>query len=65
MRIQINGRRRDIGLGEVWHVSLRNARLEAAAIKKLAASGVDPLEERRQVFVVIPTFEATDVKIGA
>ena len=37
MRIQINGRRRDIGLGELRHVSLRNARLEAAAIKKLAA----------------------------
>ena len=58
MRVQINGRRRDIGLGEVRHVSLRNARLEAAAIKKLAASGVDPLEERRKVRVVIPTFEA-------
>jgi len=57
MRIQINGRRRDIGLGELRHVSLRNARLEAAAIKKLAASGVDPLEERRKVEVVIPTFE--------
>jgi hypothetical protein len=58
MRIQINGRRRDIGLGELRHVSLRNARLEAAAIKKLAASGVDPLEERRKVEVIIPTFEA-------
>ena len=57
MRVQINGRRRDIGLGEVRHVSLRNARLEAAAIKKLAASGVDPLEERRKVRVIVPTFE--------
>lgn len=58
MRIQTNGRRRDIGLGELRHVSLRNARLEAAAIKKLAASGVDPLEERRKAEIVIPTFEA-------
>ncbi len=58
MRIQVNGRRRDIGLGELRHVSLRNARLEAAGIKKLAASGVDPLEERRKVEVAIPTFEA-------
>ena len=58
MRVQINGRRRDIGPGEVRHFSLRNARLEAAAIKKLAASGVDPLEERRKVRVIIPTFEA-------
>lgn len=58
MRVQVNGRRRDIGLGELRHVSLRQARLEAGAIKKLAASGVDPLEERRKVEVVIPTFEA-------
>jgi integrase len=58
MRIQINGRRRDIGLGQLRHVSLRSARLEAAAIKKLAASGVDPLEERKKVEIVIPTFEA-------
>jgi integrase len=58
MRVQINGRRRDIGLGQFRHVSLRDARLEAAAIKKLAASGVDPLEERRKVEKVIPTFEA-------
>jgi integrase len=58
VRVQVNGRRRDIGLGEVRHVSLRNARLEAAAIKKLAASGIDPLDERRKVEVVIPTFEA-------
>lgn len=49
MRIQINGRRRDIGLGQLRHVSLRSARLEAAAIKKLAASGIDPLEERKKV----------------
>jgi integrase len=58
MRIQINGRRRDIGLGQLRHVSLRNARLEAAAIKKLAVSGVDPLEERKKLEIVIPTFEA-------
>jgi integrase len=58
MRIQINGRRRDIGLGQLRHMSLRNARLEAAAIKKLAVSGVDPLEERKKLEIVIPTFEA-------
>lgn len=57
MRVQVNGRRRDIGLGELRHVSLRDARLEAAAIKKLAKSGIDPLEERRKVEIVIPTFE--------
>ena len=46
-----------IGLGELRHVSLRDARLEAAAIKKLAKSGIDPLEPRRRVEIVVPTVE--------
>ncbi|MDT9598589.1 tyrosine-type recombinase/integrase [Sphingosinicella rhizophila] len=56
MRVQINGTRRDLGLGELRHVSLRDARLEAAAIKKMAASGIDPLIEKRKAQIVIPTF---------
>lgn len=64
MRVQVNGRRRDIGLGELRHVSLRDARLEAAAIKKLAKSGVDPLDERRKVEIVIPTFEQAAIVLG-
>ncbi|AYJ85136.1 site-specific integrase (plasmid) [Sphingomonas paeninsulae] len=57
LRIQVDGTRRDIGLGEVRHVPVRAARLEAAAARKLAAAGVDPLEERRKVQKVVPTFE--------
>ena len=57
LRLQVNGSRHDIGLGDARYVPVRTARLEAAAAKKLAASGVDPLEERRKVKKVIPTFE--------
>lgn len=53
MRVQVNGRRRDIGLGELRHVSLRDARLEAAAIKKLAQSRIDPLEDRIKQCLVV------------
>lgn len=65
MRVQINGRRRDIGLGQVRHVSLREARLEAAAIKKLAAKGIDPLIERRKAELVVPTFAEAAVRAHA
>lgn len=65
LRIQVNGTRRDIGLGDARYVPVRTARLEAAAAKKLAASGVDPLEERRKIQRVVPTFEQAAKKAHA
>lgn len=65
LRIQVNGTRRDIGLGDARYVPVRTARLEAAAAQKLAASGVDPLEERRKVQRVVPTFEQAAKKAHA
>lgn len=65
LRIQVNGTRRDIGLGDARYVPVRTARLEAAAAKKLAASGIDPLEERRKVQRVVPTFEQAAKKAHA
>jgi integrase len=56
-RVQVNGRRRDIGLGRADELSLTKAREKAAEHRKLAHAGIDPLEERRKVQVVIPTFE--------
>ena len=47
-RLVINGRRRDIGHGSFKHVSLKEARLKAAAASKLAREGRDPLAERRR-----------------
>ena len=47
-RLVINGRRRDIGHGSFKHVSLKEARLKAAAASKLAREGGDPLAERQR-----------------
>ncbi len=57
LRVQVNGRRRDVGLGVVKDVSLRAAREAAAEMRKLARAGIDPLEEKQKTVVVIPTFE--------
>lgn len=65
LRIQVNGTRRDIGLGDARYVPVETARLEAAAAKKLAAAGVDPLEERRKVRRVVLTFEQAVKKAHA
>ncbi|MBB3941351.1 integrase [Novosphingobium fluoreni] len=65
LRIQIKGTRRDIGLGDARYVPAQTARLEAAAAKKLAASGIDPLEERRKVAKVVLTFEQAAKKAHA
>jgi len=65
LRIQIKGTRRDIGLGDARYVPAPTARLEAAAAKKLAAGGIDPLEERRKVAKVVPTFEQAARKAHA
>ncbi|MCW2404429.1 integrase [Sphingobium sp. B1D7B] len=56
LRIQTNGKRQDIGLGKAELVSLREAREKAMELRKVARSGVSPLEEKRRVTVVIPTF---------
>jgi hypothetical protein len=45
----VNGRRRDIGLGSARDVTLREARDEATALRKLARSGQDPVAHRRKV----------------
>lgn len=57
LRVQINGRRRDIGLGRVNEVPLTAARSNAAQMRKLAHAGIDPLEQRRRERIIVPTFE--------
>ncbi|NML96330.1 tyrosine-type recombinase/integrase [Novosphingobium olei] len=84
LRIQVDGKRRDIGLGKVddgaglnafakgddrlatvplmlrKSLSLAEAREKAAALRKLAKAGLDPIVERDRERVKIPTFkEAT------
>lgn len=56
LRTVAGGKRRDIGLGSAKLVPLADAREAAAALRKLARSGGDPLAERRQARVIVPTF---------
>jgi integrase len=66
LRIQVNGKRRDFGLGSHPEVSLADAREKASEIRKLCRSGIDPVAYKnklREDQQVIPTFKqaATDV----
>jgi integrase len=56
LRIQSNGRRREIGLGSLRSVSLADARDAAFVLRKKIAQGIDPVAERKQERQTIPTF---------
>jgi integrase len=56
LRVQSNGRRREIGLGSLKNVSLADARDAAFVMRKKIAQGIDPVAERRQERQIIPTF---------
>ncbi len=45
LRVSIHGRRREMGLGSLSEVSLREAREAAAQQRTLARGNVDPIEE--------------------
>ncbi|MBE0627156.1 MAG: integrase arm-type DNA-binding domain-containing protein [Burkholderiales bacterium] len=47
-RYQINGKRREMGLGAVDTVPPGEARAKAAELKTLASKGIDPIEQRRK-----------------
>jgi integrase-like protein/Arm domain-containing DNA-binding protein len=62
MRLTVNGRRRDFGLGPLHKVSLATAREIAAEYRAKAYRGIDPTEEKRrkrkeQRIAPAPTFE--------
>ena len=46
-RYQNNGKRREMGLGSLADKSAVDARAEAADLKKLVRSGIDPIEDRK------------------
>jgi integrase len=56
LRIQSNGRRREIGLGSLKNVSLADARDAAFVTRKKIAQGIDPVAERKQERQAVPTF---------
>jgi integrase len=50
------GKRCDLGLGGLCTVSLKEAREKAIEWRKVARSGVDPIQERRRANRTVPTF---------
>lgn len=46
-RFQLAGRRRDMGLGSTADLTLAEARERAAAARRLASEGIDPIERRK------------------
>jgi integrase len=57
IRIQRDGKRRDIGLGSLSALSLAEARTKAADLRKHALNGRDPIAERDRDRRPIPTFK--------
>ncbi len=57
LRVQVNGRRRDFGLGSVDLLTLAEAREKATEGRKLAKQGVDPSIHWRRGLDQIPSFE--------
>jgi integrase len=56
LRVQVDGRRRDIGLGSFQVFTLAEARERAAQLRKAAKLGKDPVATRDQARRRIPTF---------
>lgn len=64
LRIQVAGRRRDFGCGSAERVSLKDARENAAAIRKEFEAGLDPVSEKKKRHApATPTFKAMAVQV--
>ena len=57
LRVQVNGRRRDIGLGSLADYTLEEARERAREVRKAARAGADPIAARDQREFTPPTFK--------
>lgn len=62
LRIHVNGRRRDIGLGSIAALSLAEARERAAELRKHALNGRDSIAERDRGKGLVPTFRKAPTK---
>lgn len=63
IRCQMNGRRRDIGIGALSVVTLAEARNEAHKIRVDIQNGRDPVAERQKAKLIIPTFKEAAIKV--
>ena len=64
VRVQKNGRRRDIGLGSASKVPLKLARERAGEIREQIEAGIDPVAERQKA-AGIPTFRKAAEQVHA
>ncbi|WP_048886074.1 tyrosine-type recombinase/integrase [Aurantiacibacter atlanticus] len=64
VRIQKDGRRRDIGLGSAKKVSLKLARERAATVRSQVEAGIDPIAERKKA-AGVPTFREAAASVHA
>lgn len=58
LRVQSDGKRKDIGLGNLSNVGLSEAREMAREIRKKTRAGIDVIAERKKERVEIPTFRS-------
>jgi integrase len=65
LRATVNGRRRDIGLGSLALVSLKEARDAAFELRRDIQRGIDPVAERKRRKLEILTFKAAALKFHA
>jgi integrase len=65
VRVQVDGRRRDIGLGSLSGLSLGQARDAAAQIRRDVKIGIDVVAVRKREQNIIPTFKAAALKVHA
>ncbi len=64
VRVQKDGKRRDIGLGAASKVSLSQARVRAAEARAQIEAGLDPVAQRRKA-AGIPTFREVAAQVHA
>jgi integrase len=65
LRATVNGRRREIGLGSMALVSLKEARDAAFELRRDIQRGIDPVAERKRRRLEILTFKAAALRVHA
>jgi integrase len=63
LRIQMNGKRRDFGLGSASKVSLSEAREAAEDMRRAVNRGQDPVAEKRRARAAMPTFREAAIMV--
>lgn len=68
LRVQVDGRRREFGLGSAQRVSLAEARLKATEARSQYQSGIDPVAAKKAARIGstgIPTFREASIAVHA